>query len=801
MNFRDELSRRVLVLDGAMGTNLISMGVKIDTVPDILNIENPQPVKQVISGYLNAGADIIRTNTFNTIRPKLRNFNLENRITDIAKSAVELVRGVIGDRAYLAVSIGPSGEVLYPFGSASFDEIYEYYSEIARIYQSEGVDVFWLETFSDLYELKTAIIAIRDISKNPIVALMTFDENMRSTFGTTPQIMAATISRLDVDAVGANCSIGTSGILDIIAEMKDFTDLPLVAQPNAGIPRKVNNVIVYPEKPDEMASFTRRFIENGVRIVGACCGSTERHIREIKREVSDITSIPPLGSRVSNLYLTSRGNLVEVGLDRQPVIIGERLNPTNKKNLTDSILNRDYREFVREARLQTDAGAEVLDVNAGVSNFDETESLPDIVRAVVKESDVPFSIDTSNNSALERAIKIVSGRALINSVQLDSSLEKRLLIAKRFGAAVIALTMDEKGIPKDAGERIRIAEEILRVAAQYGLSESDILFDFLTLSVATSLNQMNETLRSIEEFRRRGLFTVLGVSNISYGLPNRSYINSAFLNLAIRAGLSAAIIDPTDRNVSSSLLATSALCGYDRNFSRYIELSLKGKTDSQTESSEYVSPMLRLSNAIIAGERIKSVEYTKILLDKGVNYKKIISEGILKAMKEVGVRFKANTIFLPQVMLSAEAAQVSFDEIMNRIGKDAQIEKKGKILIATVEGDIHDLGKNLVSAVLRNSGFEIIDSGKNVKNEAIVDNAKKNGVDIIALSALMTTTMGHMREVVELLRESNLQIPVMIGGAVVNEAYANEIGAYYGQDAIEAVSVAESIIERKKGGQ
>ena len=801
MNFRDELSRRVLVLDGAMGTNLISMGVRIDTVPDILNIENPQPVKQVISGYLNAGADIIRTNTFNTIRPKLRNFNLENRIADIAKSAVELVRGVIGDKAYLAVSIGPSGEVLYPFGSASFDEIYEYYSEIARIYQSEGVDVFWLETFSDLYELKTAIIAIRDISKNPIVALMTFDENMRSTFGTTPQIMAATISRLDVDAVGANCSIGTSGILDIIAEMKDFTDLPLVAQPNAGIPRKVNNVIVYPEKPDEMASFTRRFIENGVRIVGACCGSTERHIREIKREVSDITSIPPLGSRVSNLYLTSRGSLVEVGLDRQPVIIGERLNPTNKKNLTDSILNRDYREFVREARLQMDAGAEVLDVNAGVSNFDETESLPDIVRAVVKESDVPFSIDTSNNSALERAIRIVSGRALINSVQLDSSLEKRLLIAKRFGAAVIALTMDEKGIPKDAGERIRIAEEILRVAAQYGLSESDILFDFLTLSVATSSNQMNETLRSIEEFRRRGLFTVLGVSNISYGLPNRSYINSAFLNLAIRAGLSAAIIDPTDRNVSSSLLATSALCGYDRNFSRYIELSLKGKTDSQTESSEYVSPMLRLSNAIIAGERIKSVEYTKILLDKGVNYKKIISEGILKAMKEVGVRFKANTIFLPQVMLSAEAAQVSFDEIMNRIGKDAQIEKKGKILIATVEGDIHDLGKNLVSAVLRNSGFEIIDSGKNVKNEAIVDNAKKNGVDIIALSALMTTTMGHMREVVELLRESNLQIPVMIGGAVVNEAYANEIGAYYGQDAIEAVSVAESIIERKKGGQ
>lgn len=801
MNFRDELSRRVLVLDGAMGTNLISMGVRIDTVPDILNIENPQPVKQVISGYLNAGADIIRTNTFNTIRPKLRNFNLENRIADIAKSAVELVRGVIGDRAYLAVSIGPSGEVLYPFGSASFDEIYEYYSEIARIYQSEGVDVFWLETFSDLYELKTAIIAIRDISKNPIVALMTFDENMRSTFGTTPQIMAATISRLDVDAVGANCSIGTSGILDIIAEMKDFTDLPLVAQPNAGIPRKVNNVIVYPEKPDEMASFTRRFIENGVRIVGACCGSTERHIREIKREVSDITSIPPLGRKVSNLYLTSRGNLVEVGLDRQPVIIGERLNPTNKKNLTDSILNRDYREFVREARLQTDAGAEVLDVNAGVSNFDETESLPDIVRAVVKESDVPFSIDTSNNSALERAIRIVSGRALINSVQLDSSLEKRLLIAKRFGAAVIALTMDEKGIPKDAGERIRIAEEILRVAAQYGLSESDILFDFLTLSVATSLNQMNETLRSIEEFRRRGLFTVLGVSNISYGLPNRSYINSAFLNLAIRAGLSAAIIDPTDRNVSSSLLATSALCGYDRNFSRYIELSLKGKTNSQTESSEYVSPMLRLSNAIIAGERIKSVEYTKILLDKGVNYKKIISEGILKAMKEVGVRFKANTIFLPQVMLSAEAAQVSFDEIMNRIGKDAQIEKKGKILIATVEGDIHDLGKNLVSAVLRNSGFEIIDSGKNVKNEAIVDNAKKNGVDIIALSALMTTTMGHMREVVELLRESNLQIPVMIGGAVVNEAYANEIGAYYGQDAIEAVSVAESIIERNKGGQ
>jgi 5-methyltetrahydrofolate--homocysteine methyltransferase len=794
MGFREDLEDRILVLDGAMGTRLISMGVRIDTIADVLNIENPEPVKEVITSYLSAGADIIRTNTFNTIRPKLANFGLENRLGDIARAAVNLTRSIIGDRAYLAVSIGPTGEVLYPFGSATFDEIYEYYYEIGRIYEDEGVDIFWLETFSDLYELKTAIIAIRDVSKRPLVALMTFDENMRSTFGTTPQIMAVTISGFDVDAIGANCSIGTSGILNVIAEMRDFTDLPLVAQPNAGIPKKVNEQITYPERPEEMSSYTKRFIENGVRIVGACCGSTEFHIREIKREVLSIPAVQPLKRRVLNLYLTSRSNLVEIGLNRQPVIIGERLNPTNKRNLSEGILKRDYQEFIKEAKAQLESGAEVLDVNAGVAGVNEAESLPEIIRAVIKEKDVPFSIDTSNDEALTKAIKIISGRGLINSVRLDNSLQNRLSLAKRFGAAVIALTMDEKGIPESASERIKIAEKILSEALKYGISERDILFDFLTLSVATSPDQMNETIRSIEEFRKRGLFTVLGVSNISYGLPARSYINSAFLTLAIRAGLSAAIIDPTDKNVFSSLIAASALCGYDRNFSRYIELSTRLKKGAGSESSEYVSPLLKLSNSIIAGERTKSLEYTKALLDKGVDYKRIISEGILKAMKEVGLRFKANLIFLPQVMLSAEAAQLSFDEIMKRVGKSADLEKKGKIIIATVAGDVHDLGKNLVAAVLRNSGFDVIDLGKNVKSDVIVEAAKTNGADIVALSALMTTTMGHMKEVVELLKENRIDIPVMIGGAVVSESYAREIGAYYGQDAIEAVSIAESII-------
>ncbi|MGC8927586.1 MAG: homocysteine S-methyltransferase family protein [Myxococcota bacterium] len=793
MDFRNDLKTRVLLLDGAMGTNLISSGINIQALPDILNVENPEAVKRVMRSYYDAGSDIIRTNTFSTIRPKLSSFGIEDRLDEIARAGIRLCRSVIKDSRYLAVSIGPTGELMPPMGSVSFDQIYDYYYEIGRIYESEGVDIYWLETFTDLYELKTAVIALRDVTKRPIVALMTFDENMRSTSGSTPQIMAATISRLSIDAIGANCGVGTRNILGIIAQMKDFTDLPLVAQPNAGIPESRGSTVYYPESPEDMAFYTNDFVSNGVRILGACCGSNAEHIRKIRERLSQTKNEFILQSARPSLILTSRTNLVQITSDSPPVIVGERINPTNKQHLIDGLKKREYKEFLIEAERQISAGAQVLDINTGSPVADERYSLPIVIDAIVRQNEIPVSIDTTNDDALEKALKSLPGRALINSIQENGSLERRLLLAKRFGAAFIVLTLNEKGIPENADKRIRIAEKIVDKAIQLGFRMDDMIFDFLTLAVATSLPQMNETLKAIGEFKRRGLFTILGISNISYGLPKRSYINTSFLTLAIHSGLSAAIMDPLDKNMIASLYASSALSGSDRNFARYIDFSMKVKKADSEDIVEQINPLLKLVDSVISGKRKESIDITSELLSRKVDFKKIINDGILKAMKEVGIRFKSNQIFLPQVMLSAEAAQAAFDVIMGSVPKNS-IEKKGRIVIATVEGDIHDLGKNLVASVLRNSGFEVIDLGKNVRAKDIIIAARENNVDIIALSALMTTTMGRMRDIVSLLRESGMKVPVMIGGAVVSDGFAKEIGAHYGRDAIEAVDIAEKII-------
>lgn len=798
MNFREEVKKRVLLLDGAMGTNLIDSGVKMETLPDILNIENPLPVRRIFKSYLDAGSEIIRTNTFNTIRPKLRQFGFENRLYDLAIRGLDICRAVIKDKAFLAVSIGPSGELMYPFGRASFDEVYGYYYEIAKIYDAMGPDIFWLETFSDLYELKTAIIAIRDVSRLPIVALMTFDGNLRTVFGTTPQVMAATISRMEVDAIGANCSIGSQGILDVIAAMKGFTDLPLVAQPNAGIPVPGGERLCYPEMPSEMASYAKRFVENGVRIIGGCCGSNEQHIRRFHQELKGIDSLNFTPQSCGSLFLTSRSSIVEISTEAYPVIIGERINPTNKRHLLEALRGCDYSEFLREARIQIDAGADLLDINTGGAGIEEEQHLPSVVRLVISQRDIPISIDTGHERALQSAIVNVPGRCLINSVQDNSLLRDRLRLARRFGDAVIVLTLGENGIPEDHIGRINVAEKIIREAIDAGLDERDLIFDFLTLSAATSRYQIKETIKAIKEFKRLKRPTVLGVSNVSYGLPKRSFINSVFLSIAIDAGLSAAIMDPTDENVFRTFISASAICGYDGNFSRYINLSGRGGGAAKKETDEYINPFLRLLRDIIEGERENAVEDVSILLERHVDYKKIISEGILKAMKEVGNRFRTNQIFLPQVMLSAEAAQASFDVIVSRIGPHQKVEKKGRIVIATVEGDIHDLGKNLVAAVLRNSGFEVVDLGKNVKGEMILKSIKESPPDIIGLSALMTTTMGKMRDILQLISSAGFNIPVMVGGAVVNEEFARSIGAYYGSDAIEAVEVAERIMASKK---
>lgn len=790
-DLRAALRERVLVLDGAMGTLLQERGLSAGGCPEEMNRLAPEVVAGIHAEYAAAGVDLLVANTFGGNRIKLAHYGLEQAVAELNSKGIELARRAAGEGVFVGGSVGPTGRFLVPVGDAGFAEMVEIFAEQIAALASAGADFITFETFLDIRELRAGIIACRDVCALPIIAQLTFDAAGRTVLGSSPEAAAVTLDALQVDVIGSNCGLGIDGIHDVLAQMRRVTPRPLVAQANAGLPLLKEGVTIFPGTPEEMTAYHERLIALGVRIIGGCCGTTPRHIQAMRAALDRLPqswSPPP-----RRCFLSSRGAVLELGGDSPCALIGERINPTGKKVYSEELRTGKTTYIRREAVEQVTAGAHLLDVNCGAPGVDEAVALERAVYAVNGTSMAPVVIDTADATALERALQAADGKVLINSVSGEArSLERVLPLARRYGAAVIGLTLDETGIPETAEGRVAVARRILSAVLDAGLPREDLIIDCLTLTVSAEQRRALETLRALRQVRDElGLSTALGVSNISFGLPARPILSSVFFALALEAGLKAAIINPKDERMMDAYRSTQVLLCQDLRAEEYIARYADQRPVVATDVPQPKDPAglrQRLAAAIIAGDREGIVPLVAAAAQAGLKAMEISNEGLLPGLEEVGRRFADNRIFLPQVMQAAATMQAAFAYIREQM-IDQTGPSLGRILMATVEGDIHDIGKNIVCTLLENHGFEVIDLGKNVPAARILEVALEKKVDAVGLSALMTTTLQQMGLVLDQLRAEGIKVFTMVGGAVVNQAYADSIGAdIYARDALEAVA-------------
>ncbi len=799
-DFLKTINERVLVLDGAMGTMLQERGLKPGQSPEELNLTMPEVVAAVHKEYIDAGADIIVTNTFGGSREKLAHYGLEGRLHEINAAAVAIARKVAGDKVYVAASIGPTGRFVEPVGDLCFDSMATIFREQATALVEAGADIITLETFLDIKEIRAAIIAIREVSTNiPVIAMLTFDNNGRSVLGTSPEAAAITLEAVGADVVGSNCGLGVDGIYDILVAMRRVTVLPLISQANAGLPQLKEGKTLFPGTPAEMVAYHDRMLALGVRIIGGCCGTTPTHIAAMKKGLEGLN--PPFTKPVDKTgitFLSSRSGYVALGEGCRTAIIGERINPTGKKGFAAELREGKIAYIRKEAVEQVAAGATLLDINVGSPGIDEAAAMERAVFCVTGAVQVPLVLDSSSPEALERGLKSADGKVLVNSVSgEEKSLARVLPLVKKYGAAVIGLALDETGIPPSAEERLTVAEKIKSGVEAAGISPANLLIDSLTLTVSAEQKLALESLRTIRLVKERlGLNTVLGVSNISFGLPARPLISSAFFTMAMGAGLDAAIINPKEAPMMAAFRSSMVLFGKDSNAADYIE-AYRGVAGVAHPAEPPVATddiRGRLTTAVISGDAEGVTALVEYALNEGLTSMQVSNEGLLPGLEEVGRRFEKNLFFLPQVMRSAETMQRAFSRLKAELHGSGLVSA-GKIMMATVEGDIHDIGKNIVCTLLENHGFEVIDLGKNVTAGKIVAEAKRLKVDAVGLSALMTTTMAEMENVLGKLKTAGVKTFTMVGGAVVTQEYADSIGAdLYAKDAMEAVTKVKALL-------
>ncbi|RNC69164.1 MAG: 5-methyltetrahydrofolate--homocysteine methyltransferase [Desulfuromonadales bacterium] len=802
--FLQAIKERTLVLDGAMGTMLQARGLKAGQSPEELNLTMPDVVAGVHREYLEAGADIIVTNTFGGTREKLSHFGLEEKVREINVRAVEIAREVCGERAYVAASVGPTGLFVEPVGNISFDAMAAIFREQAEALVAAGADLITLETFLDIKEIRAAVIAIREVSATiPIIAQLTFDNEGRTVLGTTPEAAAVTLEAAGADVVGSNCGLGPDGICAVMGAMRGVTRLPLISQANAGLPQLVEGKTVFPGTPDDMTAFHDRMLALNVRIIGGCCGTTPAHIRAIKDALGsrDQAWRPECGPPAGVTFLSSRLGVASLGGGCPTALIGERINPTGKKGFAQELREEKVSYVRREAMEQVAAGAHLLDVNVGTPGIDEPAAMERAVYCVTGTVGVPLVLDSSSPEALERGLKAADGKVLVNSVNgEEKSLVRVLPLVKKYGAAVIGLALDETGIPETAEGRLAVAARIVAAAEKLGIPRHDVVIDCLTLTVSAEQKRAMETLKSIRLVKKElGCATVLGVSNISFGLPRRPLISSSFFAMAMASGLDAAIVNPKEEEMMAAWRSSMVLLNRDANAAAYIA-AYAGTAATPPEPAAGGAPLdirERLGRAVITGDRENIVALVEEALEQGLAPLQVSNEGLLPGLEEVGRRFEKNLVFLPQVMQSADTMQAAFGRLKQAMqGREA--ESKGTILMATVEGDIHDIGKNIVCTLLENHGFEVVDLGKNVPADRIVARARELNVDAVGLSALMTTTMTEMENVIARLKEAGIRTFTMVGGAVVTQEYADEIGAdLYAKDAMEAVARIRTMLAKE----
>jgi 5-methyltetrahydrofolate--homocysteine methyltransferase len=798
--FRDLIKERTLLSDGAMGTILQEAGVAAGTCPELLNVEERDTIRSIHRAYIQAGADIIETNTFGGSSAKLSSYGLEDRTEELNRAAVKVAIEAADGRALVGGSIGPTGRFVTPVGDLTFDQAVDIFTLQAGAIATAGADLILLETFSDIKEIRAAVIAIRSITDIPILAHMTFELSGLTLLGSSPEAAAVTLEAAGVDVIGSNCGLGPDGILDVLRRMSSVTELPLIAMPNAGMPRLDGDRTVFPASPDDMAEPVSEFLGIGTAVIGGCCGTTPDHISRMREALdaagkrSDRILTDPVATRLS-----SRGSVLFVGGASPLRAVGERLNPTGRKALAQSVRDRKFDPYREEAARQVQAGAQMLDVNVGVPGIDEEQAMVEAVLAVQQAVSVPLSIDSPRPEVIEAGLKAADGKVLINSVTGEQeSLKKVLPLARRYGAAVLGLTLDNEGIPPTAQGRIAIAKRILEEARRAGIPDHDLLIDCLTLSAGAEQDKVEETLKALSAVRNElNLNTVLGVSNVSFGLPSREYLNAAFLAMAARSGLSAAIVNPFHETSMGILASSRVILNQDRQASGYITL-YSGSSDQGAPSPDVdMGEEEALKLAVVQGHPDRARELAGDLLGQGVRPMDLGEKVLIPAMSEVGERFARNEYFLPQVMMSARAMKAAFEPIKEAM-KGMDVPSKGRILMATVEGDIHDIGKNIVITLLENHGYEVIDLGKNIPADEIAREASRGETSAIGLSALMTTTMVRMKEAVDVLREAGLTLPVVVGGAAVTQDYADEIGAQgYARDATEAVDVFSRLIAKR----
>lgn len=756
--------------DGGMGSMLhLSAG----ELPEKLNISDPERVFAIHEAYARAGAEFITSNTFGANSLKYDN------VDELVKAGVALAKRA-GKK--VALDIGPTGKLLKPMGDLNFEKAVELFSEVVRAGSREA-DIVIIETMSDTYELKAAVLAVKENCDLPVIASMIFDENGRLLTGADVKTASAMLEGLGVDIIGINCGLGPKQMIPLLKELRKNTSLPIIVMPNAGLPESVDGKTVYNVSPEEFAQNMREIAEIGVSYLGGCCGTTPEHIRKMIEYCRDIPD--SLSEKKNNTVVTSYSQSVTLG--EKPVIIGERINPTGKKLFKEALRNNDMDYAVKEGLSQQEKGAHILDVNVGLPEIDEIKMLGDTVFNLQSVLSLPLQLDSSDPAALERAMRIYNGKAMINSVNgKKSSMQAVFPLVKKYGGVVVCLCLDESGIPSDAEGRIKIAEKIIRTAEEYGIGKKDLVVDALTMTISTDKNNSIETLKAVNYIRNKlGIATVLGVSNISFGLPKREAINTAFFTLALENGLSAGIINPLSESMMNAYYSFNALSGYDDNCTEYIE------SVTASQSTPVSNTVLDLKTAIIKGVRDDAGICAKELL-KDTAPLEIINNYIIPALDVVGDGFEKNKIFLPQLLMSADAAKEAFNKIKAHLSLTGQQKKsEHKIVIATVEGDIHDIGKNIVKVLLSNYGFDVIDLGKDVKCEKVLEAAINENAKLVALSALMTTTVPNMEKTIQLIH-SNTDAKVMVGGAVLTKSYAKMIHAdYYAKDAMESVRIAK----------
>lgn len=773
----------ILILDGAMGTMLQAQGLPPGVCPESWNLDHPGAVQTVHEQYLAAGATVIQTNTFGANRFKLAEYQLQHQVAAIIEKAVGLARKAARSRALVAVSLGPTGLLSPPLGTTSFQQFYDAFAEVAEAAWRAGADLISIETMTDLIEIKAAVAAVRTVTPLPVLAQMTFEPSGRTLMGVEPETAAIVLSAAGADAVGANCSGGAAELLTVIQRMAEVTGLPLVVQPNAGLPRLIEERTCYTQTPAEMAAFVPALVEAGAWIIGGCCGTTPEHIRLLARAAEPYA--PKIRQQSGPAALSSRSRYLLVGSPHPLAFIGERINPTARKKLAADISQRTYELVLAEAREQVAAGAQLLDVNVGVPGIDETVAMAEAVVRIQAATDVPLVLDSTSPAAIEAGLQAFAGKPLINSVNgKPDSLEAILPLARHYGAAVLGLTLDESGIPETAVDRLRVAQRIVARALELGMKREDVFIDCLVQTAGAEQSRIVETLQCLQLVKAElGVSTVLGVSNVSHGLPRREILNAGFLAMAFAAGLDLAIANPYDQRMSETLAAANVLLGRDRFCRSYVSrFQESGSQEPPIRPGEAAAaggepPIQQLiAAAVVKGEQERIVALVEKGIEQGVPPLDLVNQSLIPGIEEVGRRYETNQYFLPQLILGAETMKSGFERLRPLL-QDSQRSPAGTIVLATVEGDIHDIGKNIVAVLLENYGFRVIDLGKDVPAAEIVAAAEREQAELIGLSALMTTTMPRMADVIALIREKKLASKVIIGGAVVTAEYARRIGA------------------------